>query len=387
MLEHKNQVTEPFEIHVPDAVLDDITGRLKATRWIYSEPSGWEFGIDDTFMHEIVDHWLREYNWRTHEAQLNVRKQYKAIVNDVAVHFIYERGKGPKPVPLLLLHGFPDSFYRYHKVIERLTDPAKFGGDPSTSFDVIVPSIPGTGFSDHVALDRNENADLFVSLMSDVLNYDTFFAAGGDHGSIIIRSMLQRHPEHLRGVHLTDVGYPDGQTDFSTLTPAELEMAQWVQRWFMEEGLGVNTIMATKPQTLAYALNDSPAGLAAWLLSYASSGEKGRDEFKQRFSVDELITNVMIYWVTGTIYSAAKAYFVNAALAPDPSRSVSSVPACVAHCPYDPPLPREWAARHVNLVRYTEYPRGGHFMAWEEPELYAGDVAAFVAGLSHGSTS
>jgi pimeloyl-ACP methyl ester carboxylesterase len=378
MLEQKQHLTEPFEICVSDAVLDDLTVRLKATRWIDAQP-GWKFGIDDAFMHEIVDHWLHAYNWRTHEARLNARKQYRATVSDVAIHFVYERGKGQNPAPLLLLHGFPDSFYRYHRVIERLIDPAKFGGDPSTSFDVIVPSIPGTGFSDRVALDRNANANLFVALMSDVLNYDTFFAAGGDQGAMIVRAMLQQHPEHLRGVHLTDVGYPDGKTDFSTLSPAELEMAQWVQRWFMEEGLGVNAIMATKPQTLAYALNDSPAGLAAWLLSYPSSGEKGRDEFKQRFSLDELITNVMIYWVTGTICSAAKAYFVNAALGSEPPTTVSSVPACVAHCPYDPPLPREWAARHVNLVRFTEYPRGGHFMAWEEPELYAADVAAFAA--------
>ncbi|MGI8553322.1 MAG: alpha/beta fold hydrolase [Dehalococcoidia bacterium] len=153
-------------------------------------------------------------------------------------------------------------------------------------------------------------------------------------------------------------------------------MAQWVQKWFMEEG-GVNMIQATKPQTLAYGLNDSPVGLAAWLISYSSSGQRGKEEFKTRFSANELLTNVMIYWVTETINSAVRAYYTNAHLIGEGTLEKSAVPAAVAHCPYDPPLSREWAARHVNLVRFTNFPRGGHFMAWEEPELYAKDLQDF----------
>jgi microsomal epoxide hydrolase len=159
-------------------------------------------------------------------------------------------------------------------------------------------------------------------------------------------------------------------------------MAQWVQQWFMEEGIGVNMIMATKPQTLAYGLNDSPVGLAAWLVGYSSSGGKGKEEFKTRFSADEVLTNVTIYWVTQTINSAAGAYYANARVARGGTIEKSmSVPAAVAHCPYDPPLPREWAARQVNLVHFTDFPRGGHFMAWEEPELYAQDIQDFVSEL------
>jgi pimeloyl-ACP methyl ester carboxylesterase len=379
---HKMNI-QPFTIAVPQATLDDLHERLARTRWPdEAEGSGWAYGISRAYLKEVADYWLHRYDWRTHEAALNRFAQFKAEVNGIGIHFIHERGKGPNPTPLLLIHGFPDSFYRYHKVIDRLTDPAKYGGDPHTSFDVIVPSIPGTGFSDRVPKSDDANADLFARLMTEVLGYKHFVSAGGDHGAIITQALARKHPERLIGIHLTDVGYPDQQTDFSQLTPAEMEMAQWVQRWFMEEGIGVNMIMATKPLTLSYGLTDSPVGLAAWLLSYGSSGQHGKEELETRFRRDELLTNVMIYWVTGTIYSAARAYYENMRVASGGGMSKSAtVPAAVAHCPYDPPLPREWAARQVNLVHFTEFPRGGHFMAWEEPELYAKDVQEFVSEL------
>ncbi len=374
---------QPFKITIAQATLDDLHERLARTLWPdEAENSGWAYGISLEYMKDVVDYWQHEYDWRTHEAALNRFAQFKADVDGIDIHFIHERGKGPNPTPLLLLHGFPDSFYRYHKVIDRLTDPAKYGGDPRTSFDVIVPSIPGTGFSDRVAKSDDTNADLFAKLMTEVLGYKQFVSAGGDHGAIITQALARKHPDLLIGIHLTDVGYPDQNTDFSQLTPAEMEMAQWVQRWFMEEGIGVNMIMATKPQTLAYGLTDSPAGLAAWLIGYGSSGQHGKEELETRFRRDELLTNVMIYWVTCTINSAARAYYENMQVASGGGIGKSeTVPAAVAHCPYDPPLPREWAARQVNLVHFTEFPRGGHFMAWEEPELYAQDLQDFVNQL------
>jgi microsomal epoxide hydrolase len=379
---------QPFTIAVPQATLDDLRERLARTRWIeQAKQAGWNHGLELGYMQELVDHWRHSYDWRKQEAALNRFAHFKADVEGVGIHFTHERGKGPSPTPLLLIHGFPDSFYRYHKVIERLTDPAKYGGDPSNSFDVIVPSIPGTGFSDRITFDDDGNADLFAKLMTQELGYERFVSAGGDHGAIITQSLARRYPKLLIGIHLTDVGYPDQNTDFATLSPAEIEMAQWVQQWFMEEGIGVNMIMATKPQTLAYGLNDSPVGLAAWLIGYSSSGQKGKAEFKTRFSADELLTNVMIYWVTETINSAARGYYANAHVARGGTIEQSrSVPAAVAHCPYDPPLPREWAARQVNRVHFTDFPRGGHFMAWEEPELYAGDVQDFVSELGRAGT-
>ena len=374
---------QPWTIAVPQAILDDLGERLARARWIdAAQDDDWIYGIDLGYMRELVDYWQHRYDWRTHEAGLNRFAHFRADVDGVGIHFIHERGKGSNPTPLLLLHGFPDSFYRYHKVIERLTNPAKYGGDPSTTFDVIVPSIPGTGFSDRVTMDDDANADRFAKLMTEVLGYERFISAGGDHGAIITQALARKYPELLIGIHVTDVGYPDQHTDFSTLSPAELEMAQWVQQWFMEEGIGVNMIMATKPQTLAYGLNDSPIGLAAWIISYSSSGQKGKAEFKTRFSPDELLTNVMIYWVTQTIHTAARAYYANARIARGGTIEKSTlVPAAVAHCPYDPPLPREWAARQVNLVHFTDFPRGGHFMAWEEPELYAADLQDFMRAL------
>ncbi|HZR43240.1 MAG TPA: epoxide hydrolase [Ktedonobacteraceae bacterium] len=374
---------QPFTIAIPQSTLDDLHERLAHTRWINDvEGAGWAYGIDLGYMKELADYWQHEYDWRKHEAALNRFAHFKADVDGIGIHFIHERGKGLNPTPLLLLHGFPDSFYRYHKVIERLTDPARYGGDPNTSFDVIVPSIPGTGFSDRVAKDDDVNADLFAKLMTQELGYEKFVSAGGDHGAIITQALARKYPELLIGIHLTDVGYPDQNTDFSTLTPPEIEMAQWVQKWFMEEGIGVNMIMASKPQTLAYGLTDSPVGLASWLISYGSSGQKGKEEFKTRFSADELLTNVTIYWVTDTIRSAMSAYYANAHVASGGNLGKSAlVPAAVAHCPYDPPLPREWAARQVNLVHFTEFPRGGHFMAWEEPELYSKDLQDFVSEL------
>jgi Predicted hydrolases or acyltransferases (alpha/beta hydrolase superfamily) len=373
---------EPFNIKIPQSVLDDLRGRLAHIRWTDEvEGSGWEHGISLEYMKELADHWLHTYDWRKHESTLNTFAQFKANVDGVGIHFIHERGKGPNPTPLLLIHGFPDSFYRYHKVIDRLTDPTKYGGDPNNSFDVIVPSLPGTGFSDRITKGVDDNADLFAKLMTDTLGYPKFVSAGGDAGAYITQSLARRYPELLIGIHLTDVGYPDQNTDFSTLSPAEMEMAQWVQKWYMEEGMGVNMVMATKPQTLAYGLNDSPVGLAAWIISYSSSGLKGKEEFKTRFPAEEVLTNVTIYWVTQTINSAMRAYYVNAHLVGAGIEKSASVPAAVAHCPYDPPLPREWAARQVNLVHFTDFPRGGHFMAWEEPELYAQDLQDFVGEL------
>jgi pimeloyl-ACP methyl ester carboxylesterase len=392
-IQHKKRrhpvTIQPFTIAVPQATLDDLQDRLARTQWPdEADEASWAHGISLAYLKEIADSWLHHYDWRTHETALNRFAHFTAAVDGVQIHFIHERGKGTNPTPLLLLHGFPDSFYRYHKVIERLTDPAKYGGDPNTSFDVIVPSIPGTGFSERVTFSDDANADLFATLMTDVLGYERFVSAGGDHGAIITQALARKYPERLIGIHVTDVGYPDQQTDFSHLTPAEREMAQWVQQWFMEEGIGVNMIMATKPLTLAYGLSDSPVGLAAWLIGYGSSGLHGKEELETRFRRDELLTNVMIYWVTQTINTAARAYYENMRVASGGGIARSdTVPAAVAHCPYDPPLPREWAARRVNLVHFTEFPRGGHFLAWEEPELYVQDIQDFVRQILGKRTS
>lgn len=328
-------------------------------------------------MKELVDYWQNKYDWRAQEAELNQFDQFRAEIHGAGIHFIYERGKGPNPIPIILTHGWPDSFYRFHKVVPMLTDPESYGSDPNNSFDVIVPSIPGFGYSDRKAMTEDVVANLWVKLMTRILGYKTFAAAGGDYGTLITKSMALNHPDMVTGIHLTDVGYPDSSTDFSALSQEEQEFAGFIQEWWMEEG-AYNMVQATKPQSLAYGLTDSPAGLAAWILSFMNS--RASIGLEERFTRDELLTNIMIYWVTETINSSMHMYYETAHAAASPnSGQRSRVPAAVAHMPMDAPLPREWAERNVNLKHFTEMSRGGHFSAWEEPEMYAKDLQEFFS--------
>ncbi|MDQ1276296.1 MAG: hypothetical protein QG610_1872 [Euryarchaeota archaeon] len=369
---------QPFQINVPQNVLQDLKERLARTRWPDEvEGAGWDYGTNLDYMKGLVDYWQNKYDWRAQEAELNRFSQFRTEVNGTGIHFIYERGKGPDPIPIILTHGWPDSFYRFHKVIPMLTDPAVYGGDPNNSFDVIVPSIPGYGFSDRKSMTEDAVADLWVKLMTEVLGYERFAAAGGDYGTLITRSLALNYPDLLIAIHLTDVGYPDSSTDFSAISPAEQEFANFIQKWWMEEG-AFNMIQSTKPQSLAYGLNDSPVGLAAWILSFMNA--RASVDLEKRFTRDELLTNIMIYWITETINSSIRSYYEMAHAAPSPDRGRhSKVPAAVAHMPLDAPLPREWAERNVNLKRFTEMPRGGHFSAWEVPELYAKDLQEFFS--------
>jgi epoxide hydrolase len=364
--------TTPFRINVSETVLTDLRDRLARTRWPdQPQDAGWSMGTDLAFMKRLVDHWQHRYDWRKHEAALNELPQILAEVDGVALHVVHQRGASPKPA-LLLLHGWPDSFYRFHQVIPLLAQ----------SFDVVVPSLPGTGFSARTAMSTDATADLLVKLMAG-LGYEKFIAAGGDMGSMIAMALGRRYPEVVTGIHLTDVGYPDGNTDFASLSPEEQAFAGFIQGWWMREG-AFNMVHSTKPQSLAFGLNDSPAGLAAWVMSVVASGTE--DKLDERFTLDELLTNITLYWVTETAASSLRNYLENAramygnpAAAP-PARP--TVPAAVAHMPWDAPLPRAWAERKVNLQRFTEMPRGGHFTAWEIPAEYARDLEQFAQQLS-----
>jgi len=356
-----------FQINVPQEVLNDLSMRLARTRWPDEvEGTGWDYGTNLSFMRELVEYWQHSYDWRRHEAELNRFHHYRAKVDGVGIHFIHERGKGPNPVPLILTHGWPDSFYRYHKVIPMLTDPERYGGDAEDSFDVVVPSIPGFGFSDRSAMPEEAIADLWVTLMRDVLGYERFFAAGGDIGSIVTKYLAFKYPGTVAAIHLTDVGYPTGQEDFSAMSEAEREFEGYIQEWWFREG-AYAMIQSTKPQTLAYAMTDSPAGMAAWMMTLLRGIEDR----------DELLTNIMIYWVTKTIGSSFLSYYESAHAAPlmKPGDRIR-VPTAVAHAALDAPLPREWAERNVNLQRFTEVP-GGHFAAWEEPEIFVHELREF----------
>jgi microsomal epoxide hydrolase len=381
--------SEKFKIAISQATLEDLQARLAQVRWPDEvEGAGWDYGTNLEYLKSLVAYWRDGYDWRAQEADLNRYAHFRAQIDGVSIHFIHERGKGPKPTPLMLVHGWPDSFYRFHKLIPLLTDPASYGGDPADSFDVIVPSLPGFGFSE-IPRSRGANsicsAELLARLMSDVLGYEKFAVAGGDIGSRVTRLLALAQPEMLIGIHLTDIGFPREMifpSDLSSPSAAEQQFLGSVMGWFMREG-AYAALQSTKPQTLAYALNDSPVGLASWLVEKFRSWSDCAGDVEKHFSKDELLTHIMIYWVTETITSSARLYAEDGGM---PSQLKAGqyleVPAGVATFPKDLTLPpRETGERYLHVKRWTEMSQGGHFAAWEEPQALAGELRAFYRSL------
>jgi pimeloyl-ACP methyl ester carboxylesterase len=373
---------QSFTIDIPQATLDDLRARLAHTRWPDEvEGAGWEYGTNLAYLKELVSYWQHDFDWRVQEEKLNQFAQFRTQINGLGVHFVHQRGKGPNPLPLLLTHGWPDSFYRFHKLIPLLTDPASHGGDPADAFDVVVPNLPGFGFSDRPAhpLTMEQTADLWVSLMRDVLGYPRYGAAGGDFGSGITQLQAVAHPEALVGIHVTDLGfynlYSPQQPD---LSEAERRYLGAQQGWFFREG-PYAMIQGTKPQTLAYGLNDSPSGLAGWIVEKFRAWSDCDGDVERSYSKDELLTNIMLYWVTQTIRSSFGYYGNMMTTKIQPGEHIE-VPAAFARFPKDLPgidPPRELAERHLRIGRWTQMPRGGHFAALEEPELLVEDLRAF----------
>jgi len=382
----RNITMERFRISVGDERLADLSRRLEKTRWPdLPGASGWEAGTDPVFLKELVAYWRNGYDWRKEEAELNRLSHYRCRMDGMLVHFVHERGRGPSPMPILLTHGWPDSFLRYKKIIPLLTDPASHGGDARDSFDVVVPSVPGFGFStlpEQGCVNNRTIAGLWARLMTEKLGYARFAAAGGDVGSGVTRYLAAAHPELLHGIHLTDIGIlrdllnaPEG----SVLTGEERQYAKSARTWIASEG-GYMALQSTKPQTLAFALNDSPAGLAAWIVEKFRSWSDCGGDVLHRFSRDELLTNVMLYWITGTAASSARLYYENLQGLPPPG--FIDVPTAVALFAGDIlPPPKTRAERVCRLARWTQLPRGGHFAAMEEPELLAEDIRAFFRPL------
>ncbi|HEY0744774.1 MAG TPA: epoxide hydrolase [Chryseosolibacter sp.] len=361
---------KPFKIEVPQQVLNDLSTRLKQTRWTDEpENAGWNYGTNPTYLRELVTYWQNKYDWRKHEAEINQHPQFKAEIEGVTVHFVYVKGSGKSNSPLILTHGWPDSFYRYLKVIPAL----------SAHFDVVIPSIPGFGFSQQTAMNVDRVAQVFNKLMTEVLGYKNYFAAGGDMGTEVTKSLAVQYPGNVNAIHLTDVGYPNGTEDWSTMTPEEQTFGQQIQHWFFTEG-AFNMIQSTKPQTLGYGLNDSPVGLASWIIEkfYAWTDHDGNIE--SALSKDELITNIMIYWVSQSINSSVRVYAENARasyMGGLKSSQRSEVPAGISLFPKEAQFPKAWADRKVNVAKFTVMKKGGHFAALEVPEIYAGELITF----------
>jgi pimeloyl-ACP methyl ester carboxylesterase len=368
-------VAESFRIDVPEPVLDDLRERLGRTRWPDAVADDWDRGTAPGALRELVEHWRDGFDWPAAQARLNALDHRRARVDGFGLHFV--RAGTPGAQPLLLLHGWPDSFLRFEALLPLLSD----------AFDLVVPSIPGYGFSDRptgpgVGPDRI--ADLFAGLMTD-LGLERFGVHGGDLGSGIGEQLAHRHGERLVGLHLTDVPWWHlFAVDPATLSEPERDFLERGTRWSREEG-AYALLQSTRPQTLAYALNDSPAGLAGWFLEkFRAWSDCGGDVFS-RFSPDLLATNLTIYWVTETAGSAARLYYDTMTADRGDAKGRVEVPTAVASFPKDlVPAPREFAERWFDVRRWTEMPRGGHFAAWEEPRLLADDLRAFFGGLQAG---
>jgi pimeloyl-ACP methyl ester carboxylesterase len=381
----KNDEIRTFRIEVAPEVLSDLRQRLKNARWSYQvEGTDWDAGTDLDYLKELVDYWRDTYDWRKHEAAPNQFAHFKTKLDDIGIHFIHERGQGPNPFPIILTHGYPDSFYRFAKIIPMLTDPESYGGRAEDAFDVVVSDLPGYGFSDKPArhgMIFHVN-DLWAHLMTEKLGYRRFGAHGGDWGSTVTEQLARSHPHSVVAIHLTDVPFGHLFQKPDDPSSAEKELFKHNEEWLKKEG-AYALIQSTKPQSLAYGLNDSPTGLASWLVEKFRSWSDCGGKIESRFNKDELLTQIMIYWATESIGTSFLPYydFANANAMTWIKEGMkkwtgsSQVPAAFALFPKDISRPpREWAERFFNVQRWTEMASGGHFAAMEEPELLANDI-------------
>jgi len=378
---------QEFQLPYSESAVQDLRERLARTRWPDTIPgSGWDCGVSLDYMKELCRYWKDEFDWKRQIQKMSVFHHYRYTSPGAGIHFIHERGKGPAPIPLILTHGWPSSFLEMLKIIPRLADPASYGGNPADAFDVIVPSLPGYGFSDRPnesGVNTFRIADLWTELMKE-LGYGRFAAQGGDWGADVTTLLGLRYPERVIGIHLNS--FPPYQPYLeagAVLSEDEQAFLEEASRWYEQSG-AYDHIQKTAPQTLAYGLNDSPAGLAAWILEKFRDWGDCEGDIERRFTKDELLSNVTLYWMTETIHSSCRLYY-------EDHRSplhfqkgdYVTVPCGIARFQKrDGPLPpRRWVKRGFNIQGWTEMSRGGHFPALEEPELLIGDIRSFFRPL------
>ncbi len=366
----------PFTIDVPDEVLDDLRHRLRNTRWPEAEPvDDWSQGIPLRYVREVCDYWADGYDWRARERQLNRFAQFTTEIDGLDVHFIHARSPHPDALPLIITHGWPGSIVEFHKVIEPLVDPVAHGGDPADAFHVVAPSLPGFGFSgkpSETGWGVGKIGEVFAQLMAR-LGYDRYVAQGGDWGSAVTTAIGSLDPDHCAGVHVTlTMGAMGAISDPPTPEEANaLERAKYYQDW----DSGYSKQQSTRPQTVGYGLVDSPSGQAAWILEkfWAWTDCDGHPE--NVLTRDELLDNVMLYWATASGASSARIYWESFGRGP---RFHVDVPAGVSVYPQEivPPI-RHWAeTQFSNIVHWAEHERGGHFAAFEVPDVFVDDVRA-----------
>ena len=375
----------PFRVDVPDAVLDDLYERLARIRFPEQLPdAGWDYGTERSYLQELVEHWRTRYDWRAREARMNELDHFLAEVDGQRVHFVHARSPEPDALPLVISHGWPGSIVEFLDVVGPLSDPRAHGGDPADAFHVVTPSLPGYAFSGPTqerGWDVRRIAEAFAMLMAG-LGYDRYGAQGGDWGSMISTQLALVDPEHVCGVHLNMLvaSAPPGD-DLSTLTEAEQRALADAAAYF-EHDSGYMKIQATKPQTIGYALDDSPAGLAAWIVEKFRSWSDCDGDVERSFTKDQLLDDIMCYWVTGTAHSSARLYYETTRSGRFGPGERVEVPTGAAVFPREIfRVPRRWAEHSFNLVHWTEMPRGGHFAAMEVPDLFVDDVRTFFRAL------
>lgn len=357
--------------------IEELRARLQHTRWPDAiEGRGWSDGADVAYMRKLCDYWRTSFDWRTAEARLNRLPQFKTRLDDLDLHFIHARGVGPNPKPLIIIHGWPSSFAEFESLIPLLTDPAAHGGDPADAFDVVVPSMPGYGFSDRPRAGGMNDAavgDLLARLMRDVLGYRRFFAHGGDVGANVTNRLGRVHADCVAAIHAMAAPKMIPPADPSD---DEREWLDYYAVWERDEG-AYGHQQRSKPQTLAIGLNDSPAGLAAWIVEKWRGWSECGGNVETVFSKDDLLTQVCIYWFTQTIGSSVRRYY-ECQHTPALSNVGIEIPARlfltqekVDRCP------QEYAERAYRNLSYGIAERGGHFLAMEEPELLAADLRGF----------
>jgi epoxide hydrolase len=375
---------EPFTIDVPDAVLDDLHERLARTRFPEQIPdAGWDYGTELGYLEELVGYWRDNYDWRKQEARLNELDNFTTEIDGQRIHFIDARSPEPNAMPLIISHGWPGSVVEFLDIIDPLTNPRAHGGKPEDAFHVVCPSLPGYAFSGPTherGWDPQRVAQTFATLMAG-LGYERYGAQGGDWGSMISTQLGLVDPDHIAGIHLNMlIALPPEGEDFSTLTESELAGLTDAAN-YMENDSGYAKIQGTKPQTIGYLLDDSPAGLAAWIVEKFRTWSDCDGDVERRFSKDRMLTNIMLYWVTATGHSAGRLYYeATKAGRFGPQGARVEVPTAAAVFPREIVRPpRRWAEHSYNITHWTEMPSGGHFAAMEEPGLLVDDVRTFFS--------
>ncbi|KAF2420411.1 epoxide hydrolase family protein [Microbacterium sp. B35-30] len=383
-METQSTEVRPFRIDIPQSALDDLNDRLARTRWPDELPGvGWGYGAPSSYLRELAEYWRTAYDWRRHEAELNEFPQFTTTIDGQSIHFLHVRSAEPDALPLILTHGWPGSIVEFIDVIGPLTDPRAHGGDPADAFHVVIPSLPGFGFSGpthETGWDMARIARAWAELMHR-LGYERYGAQGTDSGSVISPLLGRSDAERVIGVHVNGaLGFPSGDPEeFSRMTEAEQARLGALQQQ-MEEGAGYAILQSTRPQTIGVGLSDSPAAQLAWIVErFKEWTDPSAASLEDAVDRDALLTNVSVYWLTGTATSSARLYREGRANWGQPTAR-SEVPSGVAVFPGDFGI-RTIAERDDNVVHWSEFDRGGHFPAMEIPELLVGDVRTFFRPL------